>query len=431
VKNPELRRIALVDVNNFFVSCERLFNPKLEGVPTVVLSNNDGAIVARSAEAKALGIQMGDPWFKIAAESKAKGWGVQHQSSNYELYGDLSARVIGVIERHAVWYEKYSIDEAFLGLVGPADELSRVGRLIRGEILRNVGLPVSVGIARSKTLAKLSSHGAKRALRLGGVCNLDDYSPEHVTRILEAHPVTELWGIAGRTGKRLAALGVHNAAELRDADPGFIRKKFSVVMQRTVFELRGIDCLPLEGETTVKQQLMFSRSFAVPVSTRAGMEQVLSVYTQRAANRLRKQGSVAKTMSVFAATSYFADAAFESVGAEVVFAVPTDDPVRMVKGAIGGLLPKIREGARYARAGVMLSGLETKGAQSVLETFETVHEQADLGELLDAVTRRHGAGSVGIGLAGIRTGPVWTMKREKLSRRATTHWGELAEVQAR
>ncbi|WAC50413.1 Y-family DNA polymerase [Frigoribacterium sp. SL97] len=423
------RRIALVDVNNCYVSCERLFDPTLEGRPVVVLSNNDGCVVARSAEAKALGIQMGDPWFKLAAQAKA--WDLQYRSSNYELYGDLSSRVMELLGRHTAWLEQYSIDEAFLSLRGTPAELTARARDIRAAVKLHVGLPVSIGIAPSKTLAKLANHGAKKNPSLGGVANLDDYSPEHVTRILESLPSDEVWGVAGRTKKRLAALNIHTAAELRDADPGVIRKKFSVVMQRTVYELRGVDCLPLEPPAAVREQLMFSRSFATPVTTVQDMERVLSVYAQQAAGKLRKQGSIAKSMTCFASTSPFNDQPYESASGGASFPVPTDDPVEMVKAAIAVLRPRLREGAHYVRAGVLLTGITPKVSDAPLEAFVPLHDRRGLGKLVDDVGRRYGSGNIGLGLAGIRGAPIWSMKREKLLKRATTHWDELALVHAR
>jgi DNA polymerase V len=424
----QVRRIALVDMNNCYVSCERLFDPSLENVATVVLSNNDGCVVARSNEAKALGIKMGDPWFKLERDPRFRD--VVAKSSNYELYGEISSRVMNLLSRFSAWLEIYSIDEAFLGVHGTPEELTDRARQMRAAVLKNVGIPVSIGIATSKTLCKVSNHGAKRTPALRGVANLDDYSPAQVTRILESLPTTELWGVAGRTGTRLAELGIHTAAELRAADPGFIRKKFSVVMQRTVYELRGIDCIPLEPPATVKKQLMFSRSFATPVTTRREMERVISIYAQRAAGRLRKQGSVAKTMMCFASTSPFADAPFVSANAAVAFALPTDDPVEMVRQAIAALMPKIQEGPKYVRAGVMLSGIGTRGADTPLEVFVPLSEQRELGKLLDDVGRKYGSANLGLGLAGLKGSPVWSMKRERLSPRATTHWKELAIVNA-
>lgn len=424
------RRIALVDMNNCYVSCERLFDPSLEGRPVVVLSNNDGCVVARSAEAKALGIQMGDPWFKLAAQAPA--WGLEYRSSNYELYGDISRRVMELLSRHSAWQETYSIDEAFLGLRGTTAELTEQAREIRAAVLKHVGIPVSIGIASSKTLAKLTNHGAKRTPSLGGVANLDLYTPDQVTRILTSLPTDEVWGVAGRTKKRLTELGIHTIADLRAADPGLIRKKFNVVMQRTVYELRGIDCLPLEPPSATREQIMFSRSFATPVATRSDMERVLSVYTQRAAGRLRKQHSVARTMTCFASTSpYDPTHPYESATAGASFALPTDDPIEMVKAATAALMPRVRDGARYVRAGVMLAGIRPAGADTPLDVFVPLHDQRGLGKLVDEVGRKFSSTSIGLGLAGVKGAPIWSMKREKLSKRATTHWDELAFVHAR
>lgn len=423
------RRVLLVDVNNCFVSCERVFDPSLEGLPVVVLSNNDGCVVARSYEAKALGIQMGDPWFKLAAQ--APHWRLQNRSSNYELYGSLSNRVMELLGRYLADLEQYSIDEAFGVIRGTPEELTRLGRDIRASIQKHVGLPVSVGIAPSKTLAKLANHGAKKNLSLGGVCNLDDYPPEHVDRILAAHPTTELWGVAGRLGRRLTELGIYTALDLRDADPRLIREKFNVVLQRTVYELRGIPCIPLEPPVAAREQLMFSRSFAMPVTTVREMERVLSVYAQRSVAKLRKQGSVAKTMSCFASSSPFADQPYVSAHEGVEFPMPTDDPVEVVKAATAALLPRIRDGVKYVRAGVMLTGITPRGSGAPLEMFVPVHDRKGVGVLIDRVGKRYGSENIGLGLAGVKATPIWSMKRDRLSRRATTHWDELAIVHAR
>jgi DNA polymerase V len=425
-------RIALVDVNSCYVSCERIFDPKLDGVPVVVLSNNDGCVVARSDEVKALGIENGTPWFQIEPLIRAgKLPPIEYRSSNYELYGEISARIMELLSRYSAWIEVYSIDEAFLGLRGTEAELAQVGREIRAAVRRHIRVPVCVGIATSKTLAKLANKGAKKHPRLAGVAAIDWWTPDQLTQILDATHVTDLWGVAGRTAKRLAELDIHSARELRDADPALIRKKFSVVLQRTVYELRGIDCIPLEGPRAAKEQLIYSRMFSAPVTTELEMEQVLSVYAQRVAQRLRKQGSVAKTAQIFIGTSPYADAPYLSAGASVGFPTPTDDPIAMTKAAIGAIRGRLVPGARYVRAGIILNGISRRGATMPLSMFEADYDRRDLGPTLDAITKRHGTGTIGLGLGGIRTGSVWQMKRGRLSRRATTHWDELATVSAR
>lgn len=424
--NDRVHRIALVDVNSFFASCERVLHPDLDGRPVVVLSNNDGCVVARSAEAKALGVEMGVPWFKI--ESWAKQAGLVARSSNYELYGSLSARVTEILGRFAAWQEVYSIDESFLGLRGTPAELARIGAEIRATILRNTGLPVCVGIAPSKTLAKVANRGAKQTPRLAGVCSLDDYPAERLDRILAATPVTELWGVASRSGKKLAGLGIHSALDLRDADPGLIRKRFSVVMQRTVLELRGTPCIPLELDVAAKEQIIFSRSFSTPVQSAAEMSQVLSIYAQRISGRLRAQGSVAKAMTVWAATSHYAEE-HHAPSAQLRFATPTDEPITIAKAA-AALLPRLRHGTKYVRAGLILTELTAAQSHGMLELFTPEFEGRQIGQALDAVAKKHGARAIGIGRGGLRAAPSWNMRRGMLSNRGTTHLDELSVARA-
>lgn len=423
------RRIALVDVNSFFASCERVFDPRLKDKPVVVLSNNDGCVVARSNEAKALGVAMGVPWFKLA--SWAPKVGLVARSSNYELYGDLSARVMQILGRFSSEVEVYSIDEAFLSVKGTPEELVALGREIKETVMRHTGLPVCVGIGRSKTLAKLANHGAKKSSHMGGVCNLDTFSLEHLDAIMAAYPVNNLWGVAGRTAKRLAGQGINTILELKEADPRLIRKRFSVVMQRTVYELRGIDCIKLEGERLVKDQVIYSRSFATPVTTVEDMRQVLAVYAQRVSKRLRKQGSVTQALTCYAATSRFANEPMHSPTTAVAFSMPVDDPVEIMKACTETLLPRIIPGSKYVRAGIMLHGVSPKSSHSYLDIFTPLYEQREVGITLDNVMARHGKTSIGLGVAGLKTARRWEMKRELLSLRATTHWDELATVYAR
>ena len=423
------RRIALVDVNSFFASCERLFDPRLEGKPVVVLSNNDGCVVARSAEAKALGVAMGIPWFKI--EPFASQSGIVAKSSNYELYGDMSARVMSILHEFSAHVEVYSIDEAFLELHGTPEQLEKTGREIRAAIRRKTGLPVCVGIGKSKTLAKLANSGAKKSAGMDGVCNLDLFSPDHVDAIMDALPVDNIWGIARRLSRRLNGHGIATIKELRDSDPAVIRKKFSVVVQRTVYELRGIDCIALEGERVVKDQVMYSRSFSTPITQVKQLHEVLAIYAQRVSKRLRKQGSVAGAMTCFAGTSRFANEPFHSPYLSTTFPVPTNDPIEILQRASALLLPNLVEGNKYVRAGILLHDLSAASSHSYLEMFTPPHQQRQIGEVLDQVMNKHGAFSIGLGAAGFTTARQWEMKREKLSLRATTRWDELATVYAK
>ena len=421
-------RIALVDVNSFYVSCERAFDPKLEGIPVVVLSNNDGCVVARSNEAKALGIGMGEPWFKLAAQ--APGWGLIQRSSNYELYGDLSARVMQLMGRYAAWQEVYSIDESFLGLSGEPEELVSRGRGIRDAVARHTGLPVCVGIAPTKTLAKFANRIAKQNPHLGGVCNLDTMPAEHIERIMTRVPVTGIWGIAGRLGKRLNALGIFTIQDLKAADPVFMRSKFSVVLQRTILELNGIPCIQLETERADKKQMIFSRSFSTPVTSIEDMHQVMSLYAQQAAVRLAKEKQLAKVMTVFAGTSVFNERASSFPSRTVKLPAPTADPVLLSKAAIAAMEDQLEEGVPYARAGVMLTDLSPAGVQPQFDEFVSVHERRNIGDLLGKIKDKYGATSIGLGRAGMMAPPDWTMARKHSSPRYTTDWHELLLVKA-
>lgn len=421
------RMIALVDCESFYASCERVFDPSLEGKAIVVLSNNDGCVVAMNREAKALGIAMGIPWFKV--EGFARAHGVVERSSNYELYGSLSARVMQIIGRHSAWQEVYSIDESFIGLRGSVNELVRVGHAIRDEVLRSTGVPVRVGIGSSKTLAKLASRGAKADLSLGGVCHLGSYAPEHLDRIMAGTAVTDLWGIAKRTGKRLAGMGIFTARDLRDADAKLIRKRFSVVLERTVMELRGVSCIPLEGPREYKDQLIFSRSFSHPVMSVREMRQVLSIYGQRVSGRLRAGGQVAGFVNAWAATSWHSQGPHHTPSVSVALPAATDDPIVIGQAAMA-LLQRLQHGTPYVRAGVVLTGLQPKSALTPLELFREDYEGRRTGETLDAITRKLGPRAIGVGLGGLRDAPAWNMRRNMLSPRATTHWNELPTAQA-
>jgi len=418
------RRIALVDCNSFYASCERIFNPELQDVPLVVLSNNDGCVVAMSREAKAMNIEMGIPWFKLRDEAKVRG--IRAASSNYELYGDISSRVQELLGRFSAWQEVYSIDESFLELRRPQPGLAAK---ICETVDRFVGVPVTVGIGKSKTLSKLASRIGKD--NGTGYCTLDDYTPAQLDEIMAERSVDKIWGVAGRTTKRLAGIGIYSMLDLKRADPREIRKRFSVVLQRTVYELNGIPCIPLEAERTVRDQIIFSRSFSMPVTGEHALRQVLSIYGAQASRRLRKQGSVVQTMTVFASTSPHRPGPQHSAHASISLGTPTDDPVEISKAAIAALLPRARPEAGYVRAGVCLTGLSPRESHGWLPGFAPQFEDCRLGELLDAVGARHGPTSIGIGLGGLRDQPAWSMKREMLSKRATTHWEELATVAAR
>ena len=418
----------LVDVDSCYAACERVFHPELEGVPLVVLSNNDGCVVARSSEAKALGIEMGVPWFKLKAWADRHG--VVARSSNYELYGSISARIMAILGEYTPAVEVYSIDEAFLRLPGSPAELTEMGRRIRRRILHDLGVPVSVGIGATHTLAKLASHGAKHSPTLGHVADLDAYRPGQVDAILEATPVADLWGVGRRLDSRLASMGIRTARQLRDADPAVMRRRFNVNLARTILELRGTDCITIDDRDADRTgQIMFSRSFSTPVTDPTQMHQVLAIYAQQAATRLRHQHSVAAGLWVFASTSWYVSPVHQ-VSLAGRLPHPADDPVTIVKAACDLLLDRIEPGRRYVRAGISLLDLAPAGAQPMLDPFSPDPRLARLGALVDRVNAACGRGALGLGWAGITAPPDWQMRREMLSNRGTTHWAELATVTA-
>lgn len=422
-----MQAIAHVDVNSFYASAERAFDPSLEGVALIVLSNNDGCTVARSAEAKALGIAMGEPWFKLAP--RAKEWGLVAKSSNYELYGDVSARVMELLGRYSHEVEIYSIDEAFCTVKGTGPELVALGRDMKVTVRRNCGVPVCVGIASTKVLAKLSNKYAKNNPDFEGVCHWESVPLAQRNHLMSSLSVNEIWGIAGRLTKRLNALGIHTIMDLKNSSPVMIRDRFNVVLMRIVLELQGTPCIPMEEERPGKEQLIYSRSFARPVTTAKDISQVLSVYAQQASARLSKHGLQAKVLTAFAGTSHFNQEKVSYPSVCVPLPMPTADPV-IIRNAATSLCGQIYEGVKYVRAGIMLTDLRPTGNQPPLEVFVNPHEERGIGPLLDSVAKKYGRGSIGLGAAGVKGGPDWTMKREMLSPRYTTHWDELPVAKA-
>lgn len=424
---PTSDYIAHIDVNCFYASAERAFDPSLEGKPIVVLSNNDGCAVTRSSEAKALGIPMGEPWFKLAP--RAKEWGLIAKSSNYELYGDVSDRVMTLLGRYSAWVEVYSIDEAFLGVNGTPTEMVVLGRSIKTAVRRNVGVPVCVGIAKTKTLAKLANKWAKHNAPFDGVCHWETIPETERDALMSRLSVAEVWGIAVRLTKRLYVMGIKTILDLKNANPVMIRDKFSVVVMRTVLELQGTACIPMEEERIGRDQLIFSRSFSTPITTAADMRQVMSVYAQQASARLSKHSLQVKVLTAFAGTSHYNPADTSHPSICVALPMPTADPVLLTKAAYG-LPGLIQEGVKYVRAGIMVTDLRPSGNQHPLEMFENPHEERGIASLIEDVSKKFGRGSVGLGRAGVRGGPDWSMKREMLSPRYTTHWDELPIAKA-
>jgi DNA polymerase V len=417
-----------VDVNSAYVSFERVFRPDLEGIPTVVLSNNDGMVVTASSEAKALGLDLGKPWFQL--KPQAERLGLTALSSNYELYGDMSRRTMEVLARFTPDLEIYSIDEAFLTIsprvATDPEAMTKLGHEIRDSLRRLVGVPVCVGIAPTHTLAKLANKTAKKVPVFGGVCVWPAIRPEWRHQLMSSLPTSEIWGIASRLQRRLAAIDINTIADLAAADPVMIRHAFNVVVMRTALELRGVPSIVAEEDRNGKKdQLIVSRSFSQKIITRDGIRQALSIYAQQGANRLVKHNQVAKQLTAFAGTSGYDKEQREFPSIMVRLAAPTADPVELTHAA-HRLLPLIQDGTRYARAGIMLTDLRAAASSQPLDLFRHRHEDMGIAKLIELIQRKEGRDAMGLGYGGIRPGPTWQMQRRMLTRRATTHWDELA-----
>ncbi len=417
---------ALVDCNNFYASCEKLFRPDLKDTPVVVLSNNDGCVVARSREAKLLGIKMGVPVFQIKAEMQRHG--ILAFSSNYALYADLSSRVMRTLDEMAPRVEVYSIDEAFLDLTGIESAISLVefGQQVRERIGHWIGITVCVGIAPTKTLAKLANHAAKKYPATQGVVDLTN--PDRQRRLLALVPVDDVWGVGRRLSKRLNALGITTALDLANASPRAIRDQFSVVLERTVRELNGESCIELEEIPPTKKQIVCSRSFGAKVTQFELLREAVCEYATRATEKLRKEQQQAKVMTVFIRTSPFKDNEPQySNSASGELLIPSCDTRDFIELA-NHLLKRIwKDGFRYAKAGVMLSDFYDPGMfqPGLFDDVSTRSNSQQLMSVLDTINQS-GAGKVFF--AGQGTKKDWSMKREHLSPAYTTRWDQLPRV---
>lgn len=414
---------ALVDCNSFYVSCERVFEPALNARPVVVLSNNDGCVVARSPEAKALGIPMGVAFFKIRNLVRRRR--VEVRSSNYTLYGNMSQRVMETMRQFAPDVEVYSIDEAFLDLAGlEKRNLLDYGRLIRRTVLQWTGIPVSIGIAATKTLAKAANHIAKRSAETGGVVELFD--PTGQSEALARIDVEDVWGVGQRLARMLRRHGIRTALDLRDTDEHWARRRMTVVGQRTVLELRGIPCIDLETQPPAGKTIIRSRSFGRAVVDPAEMNEAVAFFASRAAEKLRSQKLLANMLGVFITTSLFVKRKYSN-GATLSLNAPTDDTSKLIRLAVGGLDRVFREGFEYKKAGVMLSGLIPRRQHQWLLFGQAERLRSErLMAAMDAVNQDMGADVLRYAAAGLRQG--WQMKQSHRSSRYTTRWDELLTV---
>ena len=415
--------IALIDCNNFYASCERIFNPRLIGKPIVVLSNNDGCIITRSAEAKELGIKMGEPYFK--AKKIIDKNNVRVFSSNYSLYGDISQRVMETLARFASDVEIYSIDEAFLGLNGFENyELSKYCKYIRRTIKQWVGIPVSIGVSTTKTLSKIANNLAKKNKEYDGVCILKSWFD--INEALKLTPIEDVWGIGRRLSVFLKKYKINTAYDFTQLDKGWIRKNMGVVGEKTFLELCGVSCIELELIPSDKKSCCVSRSFSKPVEKIDDLEESVSSYGTRVAEKIREEGLVAESMSIFVLTNYFNRKEKQySNSIKLQLPYPTNNSIKIVKRALEGIRKIYREGYRYKKAGVILYGLtkakQTRGlldydrenSDSIMNTFDRINE-------------RYGSSTIRLASEGVDKS--WRMRRESVSPCYTTRFDDLVEV---
>lgn len=414
---------ALADVNSFYASCETLWRPDLRGRPVVVLSNNDGCVVARSKEAKLLGLKMGEPYFKIKRDFEHAG-GIAF-SSNYELYADMSMRVMAVLEEMAPRVEIYSIDESFLDLAGVRNciDLDKFGRQVRAKVLRDTGLTVGVGIAQTKTLAKLANFAAKKWDKTGGVVDLSNL--ERQRKLMALVPVAEIWGIGRRISKKLQVMGIETALQLADASTTMIRKHFSVVIERTVRELRGEPCLSLEEFAPTKQQIICSRSFGDRITGYDQMHQAICMYASRAAEKLREEHQYCRYINAWVKTSPFSiNEEYYGNTASIKLSTPTQDTRDIIAAAIRCLDAIWQTGHRYMKAGVMLQDFYSQGIAQ-LNLFDEFQPRPNSERLMTVLDHINKSGRAKVWFAGQGNHQAWSMKRELLSPAYTTRVSDL------
>jgi DNA polymerase V len=414
-------QIALVDCNNFYVSCERVFRPDLKNVPVVVLSNNDGCVVSRSNEAKALGIKMGQPWFECKALAEAHG--ILALSSNYALYADISNRVMSILSDYSPRHEVYSIDECFVDLTG-TPKLRDVSYAMRERVIAWTGIPVCVGIGPTKTLAKLANHIAKKHPRSKGVFNYNDLTPAQQDKLLSQIAVDEVWGVGRRLSVRLAEHGIHTVQDLRCAHTATLRAEFGVVMEKTQRELQGVACIDLQDVVPDKKQIVSSRSFGQTVRDVAVLKDAMSTFVANACAKLRAQGSHASLIQVFLRTNRFRqDLPQYNPSFTLPLPQPTSDSLVVNRWAdylVGRLF---KSGYAYKKAGIMLGDITPVGQYQAdwLEPAQATDTR--LMHALDGLNQRFGRGTVKISTQGAHKG--WQMRQERKSPSYTTDWDAL------
>ncbi len=404
------KKIALIDCNSFYVSCERLFNPKIRKKPVVVLSNNDGCIVSRSNEAKALGIKMGEPYFK-AKDIIIKN-DVQVFSSNYSLYGDLSRRVMRTLKRFNSDIEVYSIDEAFMDLTNFSDsEVLDVGQEIRETVLQWTGIPTSIGIAKTKTLSKVANHIAKK--KQSGVTSF--IGIDNIDPLLERVDINDVWGVGRQLTKFYHKNGIYNAKQLKNKSNTWIKKNSNVLGSRTAMELRGISCIDLEKTKSKRKSCVVSRSFGQRIEKYQELKEAVAGYCLNACEKIRSETLVAKSITVFIRTSPFQSRfGYYSNSKTIDFPIGTNDSIEIVKTALTALESIFKNGYRYQKAGVLLSGLSEATNNKNLFSSEKDEKINSLMKSIDNTNYRYGRSTLSLASAGVHK--RWNMKREYSSK---------------
>lgn len=430
---------ALVDGNNFYVSCERVFRPSLNGRPVVVLSNNDGCAIARSNEAKALGIKMGAPWFQIRHMEDSDG--LVALSANFTLYGDMSDRMMSLAAGLGPTQEIYSIDESFIGLQGVRGDLTKRAHAISARINQWVGIPCGVGIGQTKTLAKLANHIAKTAERKPGsypaelaqVCNLAALPAQDLDDVLATTLVEEVWGVGRRIAAQLHESGTHTVLDLARLDPATVRSRWNVVLERTVRELQGMQFIDLDDAPAPKKQIACTRSFGQAITELVPLVEAVSEFASRAAEKLRKHGGLASQLLVFCHTSPFRPGPRFNRSIVVPLRRPTADTGELVSAAAASMRRIYKPGYKMAKAGVMLLDLVPGGVlQGELDLEEEDHrDRTRLMVALDALNQRYGKGTVhSANTGGTNKRQAWVMKQERRTPQYTTRWEDVPVAKA-
>jgi len=418
------KKIALIDCNSFYVSCERLFNPKIRKKPVVVLSNNDGCIISRSNEAKTLGIKMGEPYFK-AKDIIVKN-NVQVFSSNYSLYGDISRRVMRTLKRFNSEIEVYSIDEAFLDLSNFSDdEIESVGIEIRSIILQWTGIPTSIGIAKTKTLSKIANHIAKK--EKSGVVSL--IGIEDIDPILEKVEIGDVWGVGRQLTKFYIKNDIYNAKQLKNISNTWIKKSSNVLSSRTAMELRGISCIDLEIQDSKRKSCVVSRSFGKKVETFQELKESVTNYCLNASEKIRSESLIAKSVTVFLRTSPFQNRGiYYSNSKTIDFPIATDNSIEIVKAAINGLKDIFKRGYKYQKVGVMLSGLSNLENKNNLFSSSKDEKIKSLMRSIDSTNYKYGRSTLSLASGGVNK--KWNMRRKHSSKIDTVDFRCLPTIKA-